>query len=108
MILEGENLDAPAGKLCDLSKSRGIVDGEVSEHLTIQLDTGLSEAIHKPAVRKAMHSGAGVNPGDPERAEMTLSHTAVSVSILESFLDAKTGRYHRLAAGPAISFCLFQ
>jgi len=106
--LEGENLGAPAGKFCDLSKSLGIVDGEIGEHLTIQLDSGFFEAIHEPAVGEAIRSGGRVDSGDPERTEVTLSDTSIAVSVLEGSLHVAAGCSQQLAARSAIPFCLFQ
>ena len=53
-----------------------VAHGEVGEHLPVDLDAGLLEPRHEPAVAQAVDPRRRVDAGDPERAELATSSSA--------------------------------
>src|SRR4051794_10768139 len=86
--------------LCDLRdppERVGVSHREIREDLPVDVDPGLLEAGHQAAVAQPMHAGRGVDPGDPERAELALLLAAVPVRIAHGALDRFLGRLVKLA-----------
>src|SRR5919109_2339868 len=73
VALRGHGLPGSLGKT---SKRLGIADGDVGEHLAVELDAGLAEAVHELAVAHALAPRGGVDPDDPQAAEVTLAVAA--------------------------------
>jgi hypothetical protein len=69
----------------------GMIHCEISEYLTIKVDTGRLELSHKFGIRHSVEACAGIDPGDPERTEISLFRLAVAVGIAETFLDCILG-----------------
>ena len=69
----------------------GVVEGEVGEHLAVDLDTSLMDEAHELAVGEILHAGSGVDTLDPERAEVALLVLAVAVSIGKTFFPGILG-----------------
>src|SRR5690606_24698174 len=64
-----------------------VVDGDVGQDLPIDFDVGAPQAVHEPTVRQAVGARRGVDPRDPERAELPLALTAVAVRVLAGLDD---------------------
>ena len=47
-----------------------IMDGNLGEHLAVELDTGLSAAVDKSAVGNPVHAACGIDADDPQAAEI--------------------------------------
>src|ERR1041384_477303 len=75
------------GDLGDAGKSIGIMDREVREHLAVDLDPGFTQPGHEPAVAQSVEPRGSVDPGDPERPEVTLLLAAVAVGVPHALLD---------------------
>src|SRR3712207_2159520 len=58
-----------------------LVDGELGEDTTVQLDAGQLEALHEAVVGHVVLAGRGVDPGDPQLAEVALARLAVAVGV---------------------------
>src|SRR4051812_10111189 len=69
------------GFLGKTSERLGVADGDVREHLAVELDAGLLQAMHELAVRHALLARRGVDADDPETAEVTLLVAAVAVRV---------------------------
>src|SRR5205085_5961485 len=67
---------------CDLGEGRLIHHREIGKHLAIDLDVRLPQARHEGAVGHAELAHRGVDPRDPERAELALLLAAVAVGVL--------------------------
>ena len=50
----------------DSLESFGVVDSEVSEHLTVDLDTGLVQCAHQLAVAHVLQTCSGIDTLNPE------------------------------------------
>src|SRR5687767_2289110 len=76
--LSGRGLPGFLGKT---SERLGVADGDVREHLAVELDAGLLEAVHELAVAHALLAGGGVDADDPQPPEVTLLVAAVAVRV---------------------------
>src|SRR5919112_4492440 len=76
--LSGRGLPGFLGKT---SERLRVADGDVREHLAVELDAGLLEAVHELAVAHALLARGGVDPHDPEAAEVALLVAAVAVRV---------------------------
>src|SRR5215210_3982053 len=76
--LSGRGLPGFLGKT---SERLGVADGDVREHLAVELDAGLLEAVHELAVAHALLAGGGVDAHDPELAKVPLLVAAVAVGV---------------------------
>src|SRR6185312_645694 len=72
-------------------KSLRLVDGHVGQHLAVDLDAGLVEAVDEAAIAQAVLAGGGVDALDPERAERALADLAVAIGVLQRLLDRLLG-----------------
>jgi hypothetical protein len=73
--------------LGDLAERCGIADGELGEHLAVELDAGLAAAGDELVIGEALCTGSGVDADDPEAPEVPLSRLAIAVGVLERVLD---------------------
>jgi hypothetical protein len=78
----------------------GIGDGQLGQHLAVQAHVGPLEAADQLAVAEAVHAGGGVDPGDPEAAEVTLAAATVAVGIAEGLHDPLVGGAEQAAVAP--------
>lgn len=56
----------------DSLESGGVVDSEVSENLTVQVDTSLVQSTHELGVAHTLETGSGVDTLNPQCAEVAL------------------------------------
>src|SRR5690606_4716148 len=79
------------------------VHSEVCQDFTVDLDAGLAHAGDQTAVGQAQLTGTRVDTGNPERAELTLALTTVTVRILAGFDDGLLGNAINAAAGSVVT-----
>src|ERR1700748_3362610 len=79
------------GLLGDRLERRRLVDREIRQHLAVDRDARLGEAVDKSAVGEAERADRGVQPLDPQRAEGALLALAVAEGILPGLLDGLLG-----------------
>ena len=74
---------ATASRAClgKTSERLRVAHGDVREHLAVDLDAGLLQAVHELAVGHALVPRRGVDAGDPEPAEVALAVAAVAVGV---------------------------
>ena len=70
----------------DSLKSLRVVHGEVSKNLAVETDILLRELAHELGVGDTVLTGGGVDPLDPEGAEVALLGLAVTVGVGQTFL----------------------
>ena len=63
-----------------------VVHGEVGENLAVQTDVLLRELAHELGIGDTVLTGGGVDPLDPEGAEVALLGLAVTVGISQTLL----------------------
>ena len=68
-------------------KSLGVVDGHVGEHLTVELDASLVEAIHKHGVGHTVDTSSSVDAGNPETTNLALLVATIAVLVLQRVTD---------------------
>ena len=77
-----------ARAVCDERVERGgVVHGEFGQHAAVDLDAGELEALDEPVVGHAARAGRGVDPLDPQPAEVALARLAVAVGVDERVGD---------------------
>src|SRR4051794_39185105 len=59
----------------------GVADGDVGEHLAVELDPGELQPVHELAVVQAVLARGGVDARDPQPAEVALAVAAVAVRV---------------------------
>ena len=90
--------------LCyDSFESFGVVDGEVSEHLAVDLDTGLVQQTHQLAIAEALHAGSGIDTLNPKGAEVALLGTTVTEGVGETLLPSVLGNGPHVLAGTEVT-----
>ena len=70
-----------SGHFHDLGKSIRIRNGHVGKDLTIQINPGLLDSVHQPAVRYVMLPGSCIDPRNPEAPECSLSHFTIPIGV---------------------------
>src|SRR5690554_1559664 len=85
-----------------------VVHGDVRQHLAVQGDAGLGQAVHEAAVAQAVDAGRGVDAGDPQRAAVARRLLAVDVGVLLGLDDGLVGNADHLAAGAVVTLDLAQ
>ena len=74
-----------------------VTNGEVGEHLAVDLDLGCLQPGDEPGVGDVVLTARGVDAHDPELAELTLARTTVAVRVVAGVHDLLVG----LADAPA-------
>src|SRR4051795_11795117 len=70
-----------SGALGESAEGLGVADGDVREHLAVELDARQLEAVHERPVGQALLARGGVDAGDPQAAEVALAVAAVAVRV---------------------------
>src|SRR5690606_11059035 len=96
------------GLLCQRGKAGGIVHRDISQHLAVQGDTGLQQAVDEAAVADTVGAGSRVDAGDPQRTEVALLLLAADVGVLARLDDRLLGDAIDLAAGVVIALRLVE
>src|SRR3954470_11767848 len=86
--------DGGARRLHQGGEGGRLVDGELREDATVQLDAGQLEALHEAVVGHVVEPGRRVDAGDPQLAEVALARLAVAVGV--------GGRVEHLLLGLAV------
>src|SRR5258708_7806106 len=89
------------GLLDDGGKCGRVGDGDVRQHLAVQGHVGLLQPIDEPRVRHARQPRGGVEPRDPERAEVAPPHAAAARRLHHRTLDGLDGALVAAVAAPA-------
>src|ERR1700716_4552753 len=79
------------GLFSDRLERRRLVDGEIRQHLAVDRDARLGEAVDKDAVGHAERTHGGVEALDPQCAEGTLLALAIAEGVLRGLLDRGLG-----------------
>src|SRR6188768_3323055 len=87
----------------DAAESSGVVDGEIGQHLAVNVDLRLLEAGHELAVAHAELARRRVDTGDPELAENALAGAAVAVGVLPGLHHRLLGDAEDILAAAAIA-----
>src|SRR3954453_9199888 len=69
------------GGLSKSAERLSVADGDVGQHLAVELDLGQAQAVHELAVAHALLAGGGVDALDPQAAEVALAVLAVAVGV---------------------------
>src|SRR3954465_12878700 len=69
------------GGLGKSAERLSVADGDVGQHLAVELDLGQAQAVHELAVAHALLARGGVDALDPEAAEVALAVLAVAVGV---------------------------
>src|SRR5690606_35642943 len=80
-------VEGRAGRGDESAERGGVGDGQVGEDLAIDLDARLAEAGDEAAVADVVLATGGVDPLDPELAELTLAGAAVAERVLQRVHD---------------------
>src|SRR5450756_2419634 len=70
---------------------RSIVDGQLGQHATVDLDLRSLQALDEAVVGHAVGASAGVDPLDPQATEVTLTCATVAVGVSERVGDLLLG-----------------
>src|SRR5437588_1794929 len=81
----------------------GIGDGQVGQHLAVEVDLGRPQAGHEAGVRHVVLPAGGVDPDDPQPAELALADPAVAVGVDTGVHDLLVGRLEAAAAVAAVA-----
>src|SRR5215210_3125323 len=80
-----------SGALGKTSEGLGVADGDVGQHLAVQLDTGGLEAVHEGRVAHPLAAGGRVDALDPQAPEVALAVAAVAVGVALGLEDGLLG-----------------
>src|SRR3954466_10736756 len=69
------------GALRKTSEGLGVANGDVGQHLAVELDLRELQTVHELAVGKAFLARGGVDALDPQAAELALAVLAVAVGV---------------------------
>jgi hypothetical protein len=86
-----------------LREGAGVADREVGEDLAVNLDARLAQALNESVVGDAVGPGSGVDPLDPELAELALAGPAVAVCVAERMADLLLGLAVQARPLPAVA-----
>ena len=87
----------------DSLESLGIVHGEVGEHLTVDLDTGLVDQAHELGIGEILETSSCIDTLDPESAEVALFLLTVTISVSQTLLPGVLGYCPYIAAASIVT-----
>src|SRR5438309_10306080 len=73
------------------SKGTAVAHGQVSQHLAVDLYSGLAEAVHQLAVGQPRLPRGGIDACDPELPHLALAAPPVSVCVREGVKHRSVG-----------------
>ena len=82
---------------------RRVLDRDIRQHLAVDLDAGLRQAVNKSAVGQAVLAHGRVDALDPERAERALLALAIAIGVLHRLLDRLLGHPDRVLAAALVA-----
>src|SRR4051812_36306974 len=106
--LSGSFFESGLGLLRDRRKALRLVHGEVGEHLAIDLDAGLLDAIDETAVAQVELARRRVDALDPQCAEVALLEPATAVGVLAGLDDGLLRRAEYLATRVVVALRLLE
>src|SRR5512139_2033470 len=74
--------EAGLGLRNNLHECRFVEHGDIGQYFAIQIDLCLFQTVHEYAVAHALLTGSRIDTSDPQRTELTLALTTVTVGIL--------------------------
>src|ERR1041385_8642653 len=95
------------GELGNAAECGRVGDSDVGENLAVQLHPGLLEAADQLAIREAREARPGIDPRNPQRAELAPPHAAVSIGEGEAALDGLPRHAVELAPPSDVPFASF-
>src|SRR4029453_1028959 len=91
MTLSSRLLDLGGRLVAESLEACCVLDSDVGQHLAVDIDAGLVQAVDKSAVGEAALAPRRVDALDPECAEGALLALAVAVAVLQGLLDGLLG-----------------
>src|SRR6185437_10964261 len=82
------------------------VYSDIRKHLTVDLDSGLQQAVDDAAVAQAVNASGRIDTGDPQSAELTLFRAPIAVSVLAGLDDRLLRCAINLAPGVVVALRL--
>src|SRR5690606_27243488 len=99
------------GCLClvdDGGKSRFVMHRQIGQHTAIKTNIGLAQTGNQTAVAQTAGTGRGVDTHDPERAELTLALTTVTIGVLTGLDDGLFRDAEHARTSTVITFGLLE
>src|SRR5262245_3679102 len=96
------------GLLAQRLEPRGILDGKVGQHLAVDGNAGLVEAVDKAPVGHAVLAHRGIDALDPQGTEGPLLALAVAVAVLQRLFDRLFGNPNGVLAAAIVALGLLQ
>src|SRR5215471_18772595 len=72
-------------------KGTAVAHGQVSQHLAVDLHSGLAKAVHQLVVRQPRLPRGGVDPRDPQLPHLALAAAAVAERVCQRMQDGLIG-----------------
>ena len=92
-------LQSLLGGLDQSVEAGGIVDGHLRQHLAVQLDAGLLQAVHEGGVVHTLSTNSVVDAGDPQVAELALLLLTADESVVAALHNGLLGIFYPLVTG---------
>ena len=89
----------------DSLESLWVVNSEVSEHLTVNLDTSLMESTHQCRVAHILQTCSSVDTLNPQCTESTFLITTVTVCVCQTFLPSVLGYGPNILTRSIVTTC---
>ena len=77
-LLHGIKIGSFIGFRHHRSECSRVADGQVSQHLAIDLDIGLFDAVHQTTVGCAVQTGSRIDARNPQFTQITLADTTIA------------------------------
>ena len=91
--------------LCnDRLETFGIIESDLGQCLAVQVDVGLLQTVHEYAVAGAIEAAGGIDPLDPQGAEIALLQFTAIIGVREAFLNAVLGNGVNVLAAAEAAF----
>src|SRR6185369_6802785 len=81
---------------------------DIREDLAVHFDPGQIQAVDKSGVGEAFEPGRGVDPLDPQRAEVALADLAVAVGVLAGLVHGRLGGADGVLTAPVEALGLLE
>ena len=108
LLVELANQSQAELALAERMHGGGVIEREVSQHLTVELDARFAALAHELGVAHTVLTRTGIDPLNPQRAELTLLELTANVSVQEALFDCVFGDSPYVFAGTVVALRHFQ
>ena len=70
-----------SGRLRQFGEGRGILEGDIGENFSVEIDSGHLQAMNELIVIESVFTGRSADTNDPQLAEFALAYSSIAIGV---------------------------